>query len=291
MLLKALTVCLLVTQCVGAPKSSPPAVGGPIDELIVALLEAFRDSLSEPQPIPDIPFNLDVPGLLTIHLNITEALLHDLSTFVIDNIHVNMLTLKLDLALSLPTLSLECNYAFGSGSVIGDLFPLYGAGPASFAMEGMVLTANADLKQNFSGGHDHYQITDLDFYYHFDTLDVQMHNLFNSEDMATVIDGFADDLGPILVDVIVNETRTDLMPVIIDVLNDILWNATILSPSPEAADEAPLSEPLKPVPVKLPIRDGVEARQAPLQNLPKIDRVGQADVPKINIKRRQGKYP
>ncbi|KAF0295361.1 hypothetical protein FJT64_000608 [Amphibalanus amphitrite] len=110
----------------------------------------------------------------------------------------------------------------------------------SFAMEGMVLTANADLKQNFSGGHDHYQITDLDFYYHFDALDVQMHNLFNSEDMATVIDGFADDLGPILVDVIVNETRTDLMPVIIDVLNDILWNATILSPSPEAADESPL---------------------------------------------------
>ena len=57
-----------------------------------------------------------------------------------------------------------------------------------------------------------------------------MHNLFDSEDLATVIDGFADDVGPVLVDVLVNETRTDLMPVIIDVLNDILWNATLLQP-------------------------------------------------------------
>ena len=68
----------------------------------------------------------------SIHLNITDALLHDLSTFVIDNVHVNVFTLKLDVALSLPTLSLECNYALGSGSVIADLFPLYGAGPARF---------------------------------------------------------------------------------------------------------------------------------------------------------------
>ena len=61
-----------------------------------------------------------------------------------------------------------------------------------------------------------------------------MHNLFNSEDMATVIDGFADDLGPVLVDVLVNETRKDLMPFIIEKLNEVLWNVT------EPAEEAPL---------------------------------------------------
>ena len=65
-----------------------------------------------------------------------------------------------------------------------------------------------------------------------------MHNLFNNEDMATVIGEFADDLGPVLVDVIVNETRTDLMPVIIEKLNEILWNATLAEPNVD--EEVPL---------------------------------------------------
>ena len=76
---------------------------------------------------PDVDVESFAPR---IHLNVTEALLHDLSTFVIDNVDVNLFTMKVDVALSLPTLSLECNYAFGSGSAIADLFPLYGAGPA-----------------------------------------------------------------------------------------------------------------------------------------------------------------
>ena len=38
---------------------------GSIDDLIIALLEDFRAMLSEPQPINDISFNLDEPGLLT----------------------------------------------------------------------------------------------------------------------------------------------------------------------------------------------------------------------------------
>ena len=51
--------------------------------------------------------------------------------------------------------------------------------PHSFGLEGMVLTANADLNHNFTGGRDHYQIKTLDFFFHFDTLDVRETCLFS----------------------------------------------------------------------------------------------------------------
>ena len=56
---------------------------------------------------------------------------------------------------------------------------------------------------------------------------IQIHNLFDNDDLATVIDEFADDFGPLLVDILVNDTRRDLLPTIIDELNDLLWNASI----------------------------------------------------------------
>ena len=42
-----------------------------------------------------------------------------------------------------------------------------------------------------------------------------------------MIDEFASDFGPLLVDILVNDTRRDLLPTIIDELNDLLWNASL----------------------------------------------------------------
>ena len=56
-------VCMFyVCVCVSAA-SSP--VTGPIDDLIIGLLEEFRASLTEPQPIEDIAIDLNEPGLIT----------------------------------------------------------------------------------------------------------------------------------------------------------------------------------------------------------------------------------
>ncbi|XP_043195423.1 uncharacterized protein LOC122366858 isoform X2 [Amphibalanus amphitrite] len=238
MLLRVFLTCLLVSQSVsGLPKlasvqaaaarsSSDAAVSGPIDDLLIALLEQLRSLLPEPLPLGDLAIDVDSPSTI-IHANITDAVLHNLSTFIIDNVHVNMFTLKAAVALSLPTLSLDCNYYIDSRSVLAELFPLYGGGPCSVALGNLAASVDADLKHNRSDGSDHYQIEALDFNLHFDTLDIQIHNLFDNDELATVIDEFADDFGPLLVDILVNDTRRDLLPTIIDELNDLLWNASL----------------------------------------------------------------
>ena len=81
----------------------------------------------------------------SVHANITDAVLHDLSTFIIDNVHVNMFTLKAAAALSLPTLSLDCNYYIDSSSILAELFPLYGGGPCRCVRSRTSLLANRTL--------------------------------------------------------------------------------------------------------------------------------------------------
>jgi len=243
MLLQAVVAGLLVSQCLGLHLSpdTDVAVGaeaelvGGIDDLLRQFLEDFRANMSSGFPQWGIPvldplhFNkaelaVDQSGF-RIYFNVSEGDVTDLSTFVIDDVHVSVLTLKARLALSWPDIKLACSYYLDG--LIAELFPLYGHGPSSISVGHVAASIDADLKHNRSDGHDHIQIENLDFNFHLDDMTIQIHNLFDSEDMATVIDGFAQDVGPLLIDVLVNDTRRDLLPAIVAELNTLLWNVTI----------------------------------------------------------------
>ncbi|XP_037071453.1 uncharacterized protein LOC119092603 [Pollicipes pollicipes] len=261
MLLRTFVISLLLLQCTGlfqeldstdyltALSDGEPMPAGSIDDLIRKLLEQLRANMSQgfpqwgvppldPLHIANIPIAIDESGI-SVHANITDGDVTDLSQFVIDKVHVSLLTLKAQLALSLSDIKLVCNY-FLEG-LIADLFPLYGSGPSSVALSNISLSVNADLNLNRTDGHEHVQIATMDFDFHVNAMDIQIHDLFDNDDLATVIDGFADDIGPLLIDILVNDTRRDLLPAIIEQLNDLLWNVTLpilAEPEPQPESRA-----------------------------------------------------
>lgn len=224
-------------------------LNNPIDDLLRKALETLRANMSQGFPQWGVPpldpwiignVPLDVSGTgVSMKGNLSNLNITELSTFSIDSIHTNILTLKIDVALSVPTVALAGGYAIDG--LIADLFPLYGGGPLSTQITNVPLQVTADMGRNGSS----YIVQTLDFDLSIETLDIQLHNLFNSEDIATVVDGFVDDFGPELIDILVNDTRRDLIPKIIDIINGLLSEVeekpTLLEEEEEEMLDGPLS--------------------------------------------------
>lgn len=183
-----------------------------IPQLGIPVLEPFR--------LDEIDIDTDNPEIGNLSLVIQDLEVHRLSTFVVDRAKLSLIGPTISVNITVPQIYAEGHYNISG--IVGDMFPLYGAGSFHATIYQFRLYANVVL--GYSRG---MYIKKLDLDFTLDSINIKLENFMGGDDIGRLMNQVFQDLTPEAVDII----KPEILPVIQDYIggraNDTIGHLTM----------------------------------------------------------------
>merc|ERR1711970_98694 len=216
---------VLLLSCIALVQSK--AIRDPqVDEFNRKALENFRDQM--PNGIPELnipvldPFEVDIPHIhiesdsVKIDADITDLVIQYLSTFEIENVHLDIEGLGLQLKLNMDLLQGDADYNLDG--TIFSFIPIYGEGPMWLKLINLDLNADAAVTINAEG---FVQVETMDITADFTEIQLHLDGLLGGGDFGEVINQILNLMGKFIWD----ELKDKLFPEIDNALTNFLNEA------------------------------------------------------------------
>ncbi|XP_063866722.1 uncharacterized protein LOC135103835 isoform X1 [Scylla paramamosain] len=221
---------LVVAVAAALTPRAAAATGGStrnyIDTIIINALENLRNHMAEGWPDLGVPpldpldlgnINIDInSGSNRVQGSLSDVRVLGLSSFTIDKVHSQLLTLKVDLELGIPLLEINGTYSItGKAGIL----PIYGDGPFRMDAYNFTLKGMIDLGTTEEGV---FGVAVLDLDVATPKIEINFEDIMGGGEMGDFVNGILNSMAPDFLQSLENQYMPLLEETIRHEINQIL---------------------------------------------------------------------